>query len=76
MCINDNGQPCNSNHLSGQNVGLGVKYAAKDSNNYFYIEGNKNQLFSTRLTTVSNPALYSINGSTLNLVMGFGHHFR
>jgi len=76
MCTNDNGQPCSSNHLSGQNVGLGVKFAAKGSSNYFYVEGNKNQLFSTRLTTVATPVTYSINGSTLNFVMGFGHHFR
>jgi Outer membrane protein beta-barrel domain len=75
MCVNDNGQPCNSNHLSGQNVGLGVKFLFNNSNNYFYMEGNKNQLFSTRLTTASNPVLYSINGSTLNVVMGLGHHF-
>lgn len=75
MCSNDNAQACASNHLSGQNLGLGAKYAFKDSSNYFYVEGNKNQLLTHRLTTIANPVQYSINGSTLNFVMGFGHHF-
>ncbi len=75
MCANDNGQPCMSNHLSGQNFGLGIKQVLSGGQNYFYIESNKNQLFTTRLTTVNTPVTYSLNGSTLNLVLGFGHHF-
>ena len=75
MCANDNGQPCMSNHLSGQNFGLGIKQVLAGGQNYFYIESNKNQLFTTRLTTVNTPVTYSLNGSTLNLVLGFGHHF-
>ncbi len=75
MCTNDNAQPCSSNHLSGQNVGIGVKQLFQDSNNYLYVEGNKNQVFTTRLTTVTNPVQYSINGSTMNFVIGVGHHF-
>jgi hypothetical protein len=75
MCSNDNGQTCVSNHLSGQNLGLGVKQILNGGNNYFYMESNKNQLFSSRLTTVSTPVTYSLNGSSLNLVFGFGYHF-
>ncbi len=75
MCTNDNGQPCTSNHLSGQNLGLGVKQLLSGGRNYFYIESNKNQLSTARLTTVNTPVTYSLNGSSLNLIFGFGHHF-
>ncbi len=75
MCANDSGAPCASNHLSGRNFGLGVKQALKDSSNYFYIESNKNQLFSSPLVTRSNPVAYTLNASSINFVFGFGHDF-
>jgi len=75
MCANDIGSACASNHLPGINFGLGVRQMIKDSNTYFYIESNKNQLFSASLTTLSNPVSYTLNASSINFIFGLGRHF-
>ena len=75
MCSNDIGSACASNHLQGINFGLGVKQIFKDSDTYFYIESNKNQLFSASLTTLSNPVSYTLNASSINFIFGIGRHF-